>query len=365
MIRCIQCGAPYPEEGLPFICPSCNGLFDFVELPHIDNQLIEQDLPGIWKYRHTFDDGMNVPILSLGEGNTPLVADEYEGMTIGYKLEGTNPSGSYKDRVVSVIMSKVLSRGITEAVEDSSGNAGAAFAAYGARAGIGATVFFPASHSLSKARQIKAYGAKLRLIEGPRSAASDAVFEAAKSGVAYASHAYLPCGSRGIATMAYELWEQYGKTAPGTIISPVGHGHLLRGIMDGFGALKNSGYIENEPYYVGVQPENCAPVWTAWKHGLEAMASVVEKKTIAEGTNIVKPLQAAHLIKRVKGGRGEFITVSEEEILAAFYELAKRGIYAEPTSAMTWGALKKIGHQLPQPIVLILTGTGLKYTIKN
>ena len=365
MIRCIQCGAPFPEEGLPFICPSCDGLFDFVDLPHINTQLIEHDLPGIWKYRHTFDDGMNVPILSLGEGNTPLVADEYDGMIIGYKLEGSNPSGSYKDRVMSVIMSKVLSRGITEAVEDSSGNAGAAFAAYGARAGIDATVFFPASLSRSKARQIKIYGAKLKLIDGPRSAASDAVFKAAKSGVAYASHAYLPFGLRGIATMAYELWVQYGKTAPGTIISPIGHGHLLRGIMDGFGALKKSGYIENEPYYVGVQPENCAPVWVAWKQGLRAMASVVEKKTIAEGTNVVNPLQAAQLLERVKGGQGEFITVSEEDILIAFYELAKRGIYTEPTSAMTWAALKKIGHQLPQPIVLILTGTGLKYTIKD
>ena len=365
MISCIQCGAHYPEEGLPFKCPSCDGLFDFTELPPINFQLIESNLPGIWKYRHTFDDGMNVPILSLGEGNTPLVVDEYEGMTIGYKLEGSNPSGSYKDRVMSVIVSKVLSRGVTEAVEDSSGNAGAAFAAYGARAGIDATVFFPASHSLAKARQINVYGAKLRLIDGPRSAASAAVFEAAKSGVAYASHAYLPFGSRGIATMAYELWEQYGKNAPGTIISPVGHGHLLRGIMDGFGALKKSGYIENEPYYVGVQPENCAPVWTAWKHGLKAMASVVEKKTIAEGTNVIKPLQAEPLLEKVKGGQGEFITVSEAEILAAFYELPKRGIYVEPTSAMTWAALKKSGHQLPQPIVLILTGTGLKYTIKD
>ena len=95
------------------------------------------------------------------------------------------------------------------------------------------------------------------------------------------------------------------------------------------------------------------------------MASVVEKKTIAEGTNIIKPLQAAQLIKRVEGERGEFITVSEEEILTAFSGLAKRGIYSEPTSSMTWGALKKIGHRLPQPIVLILTGTGLKYTIKD
>ena len=244
MIHCIQCGAPYPEVGLPFICPSCRGLFDFDDLPQINAQLIEGDLPGIWKYRHTFDDGMNVPILSLGEGNTPLVADEYEGMMIGYKLEGCNPSGSYKDRVMSVIMSKVLSRGIVEAVEDSSGNAGAAFAAYAARAGIGATVFFPASHSQAKARQIKVYGAKLRLIDGPRSESSAAVVEKAESGIAYASHVYLPFGLRGIATMAYELWEQYGKTAPGTIILPVGHGHLLRGIMDGFGSLKKFGYIK-------------------------------------------------------------------------------------------------------------------------
>ncbi len=135
--------------------------------------------------------------------------------------------------------------------------------------------------------------------------------------------------------------------------------------MDGFGALKRSSYIENEPYYVGVQPENCAPVWTAWREGLMAMASVVEQKTIAEGTNVVKPLQAAQLLERVKGGRGEFITVSEDEILTGFYELARRGIYTEPTSAMTWGTLKKIGNRLPQPIVLILTGTGLKYTIMD
>jgi len=151
---------------------------------------------------------------------------------------------------------------------------------------------------------------------------------------------------------------------PGCLIVPTGHGHLLRGIIDGFLALQNQGYIESLPYFVGVQAERCAPIAKAWVEGKSEIVDVETQHTIAEGTAVTKPRQGNALLKLLSEGKGEFVAVSEDKILAAFKALAEQGIYVEPTSAMVWAALK-ILKALPKPIVLVLTGNGLKYTIEH
>lgn len=361
-IRCVDCGLPYPLDSLPHVCPKCGGLFDYAAPPAFSPAVEENQLRGLWKYLHTFSIPQPVPIVSLGEGATPLVWDDYRGTPVGLKMESLNPTGSYKDRGSAVLVSHLVSRGIGLAVEDSSGNAGASFAAYAARVGIKARVYVPESSSGPKRTQIEMYGAELVRVAGPRSVAAQAVLEDVQRGAPYASHAYLPFGLEGIATIAYELWEDLKGQNPGTVIAPVGHGGLLLGLVRGFKAIQTAGYSQNVPYYVGVQSAACDPIVRGFNSGIEAMESASEGATLAEGTRVRHPVRAKALIQEIARTQGSFVSISEPEILSAFLELGRRGHYVEPTSAMVWTALEKINlDNLPRPIIMVLSGFGLKY----
>ncbi len=360
VIRCRRCAEPYPHQGLPYICPACGGTFDFDAPPDFSPERIEPGLPGYWRYRHAFSLFHGAPVISLGEGNTPLLwLTDDDGRKIGMKMESLNPSGSFKDRGSAVLVSQLLARGAESAVEDSSGNAGASFAAYAARAGIRARIFVPESASGPKRVQIENYGAELIPVPGPRIEAAKAVLNEVKRGAIYASHAYMPMGIAGLATIAYEIVEQLG-AAPKTVFAPSGHGGLMLGLVRGFAALKNAGVIKNLPYYVGVQSQGCAPLAAAFQGGLEAIQDIPESPTIAEGVRVRYPVQAEALIREIPPHGGTYVTVLEDELLAAYHLLAQRGFYVEPTAALVWAACQKLKNGLPDPIVLILTGLGLK-----
>ncbi len=326
---------------------------------HLDR--LEPELPGYWRYRHAFGLPPAASFVSLGEGNTPLLWDDFSGRMLGLKLESLNPSGSYKDRGSAVLLSFLKSRGVTAAVEDSSGNAGASFAAYAARAQVTGRVYVPESASGPKRQQIEMYGAELMRIPGPRSEAARAVMAEVEQGVPYASHAYLPFGLAGIATIAYEIYEQMGRTVPGTIIAPVGHGGLLLGIVRGFQTLEAAGLIKSQPYYVGVQAAACDPVVRAFHHGLEAMENAPELPTLAEGVRVKTPVRARALIEQIQRNKGEFLSIHETEIQEAFQSLGKHGFYVEPTSALVLAAFERLNLKLKQPVVAVLSGIGLKY----
>ncbi len=360
-IRCVDCSQPYPDESVPFRCPVCGGIFDYDDSPSFSLANLQHHLPGYWRYRASFELVEGAPVVTLGEGNTPLLWEVVANQPVGLKMESLNPSGSYKDRGSAVLVSQLLGRGVREAVEDSSGNAGASFAAYAARAGLKCRIYVPESASGPKRRQIEVYGADLIPIPGPRSEAARAVLQEAEKGVPYASHAYLPFGLMGIASIAYELWEQMGGSVPGSLIAPVGHGGLLLGIVRGFSALKKAGYVERVPYYVGVQAAACDPVVQAFFNGLKAMDNAGEGDTLAEGVRVRQPVRGKALIEEIQSTGGEFLAIEEGEISDSFIELGARGYYVEPTSALTWAALKKRLNELPQPIVAVISGNGLKY----
>lgn len=318
---------------------------------------------GLWKFRPYFSFGESLPEISLGEGNTPLCEMDYQSHKIFAKLEFLNPTGSYKDRGSAVLTSFLVSRGITDAVEDSSGNAGASFAAYSARAGIRAEIYIPESASGPKRNQIEAYGAKIHRIPGPRLEASRAVLEAVKHGQIYASHAYMPFGLHGIATIAYEIFEQLGRNAPGTIIAPVGHGGLLYGLMKGFEALKTSSNAQEEPFYLGVQSQGCSPVFDAFRNGEFTLREPILSDTIAEGVKVSAPVRGSAILRNLSGHRGKIISVSDDQLLRAYQEIARKGFFIEPTSSLVWAALENNINDLPAPVVLVLTGSGLKTQI--
>lgn len=360
-IRCVDCGSPYPAIGVPYRCPICGGIYDYDGPFEISPALIEPDLPGYWRYRHTFALPDGAPLVSLGEGNTPLIWHQEIGGEIGLKFESLNPTGSYKDRGSAVLLSQLLARGVKEAVEDSSGNAGASFAAYATRGGVPARVFVPEAASGPKRLQIEAYGASLMRIPGPRSEAARAVLLEAEKGVPYASHAYQPFGLLGIATIAYELWQQMGKTVPAAFIAPVGHGGLLLGAARGFQALVKAGLVEKEPYYVGVQAAACDPVVRAYEYGLEAIPSAAELPTLAEGVRVKNPSRARAILEHLKTTPGTIIAIGEPDIQTAYQELGRRGYYVEPTSALVWAAYTRLRKEIPSPVVAVLSGNGLKY----
>ena len=358
-VSCTNCGRPYPGEGAPYKCLTCGGIFDLLADLQFDPELVDPDDSTIWKYRSSFELPDDAPKISLGEGNTPLVFSEAFGKRVGFKLEYLNPTGSFKDRSTAALVSFLLSRGVTQAVEDSSGNAGASFAAYAARAGISARIFMPDSASGPKRAQIEAYGARLTRVTGPRSNASLAVRRAAEGGAVYASHAYQPFGLTGLATLAYEISAQLGGP-PGTLIAPAGQGSLLLGAWRGFTALEKAGVIQSMPRLVGVQAAACAPLWSVFNGGAAALAWVTERETLAEGVRIKSPVRGDAVLRAVIASEGLFLAVDEVEILSGKMELAKMGFFVEPTSALIWAGLGQIAETAPEPIVAVLTGSGYK-----
>lgn len=354
-IRCVACGAKYPTDEMPYICSDCGGIFDFNQFP-LPNLAIDDEKPGIWRYWQTFGLEKFSDKFYLGEGDTPLVWADPNRRELAFKMEDRNPTGSYKDRGSAVLCGHLNRVGVDLAVEDSSGNAGASFAAYSARTGVKARIFVPESASGPKREQIVRYGAELVAVPGPRAEAAKAVLDAVNSGITYASHAYLPHGMLGIATMAYEIVEQT-EGRIGTIISPVGHGNLFLGIMRGFMAMQSAGWLDKLPTFIGVQAANCSPVFDQFSGKDNRDYSL---PTIAEGVRVTTPVRAEAIVAYLSKIDGNITIIDEAELVAANARLMHHGILAEPTSALGYAAYIKLREQLPKPIVIVITGSGYK-----
>lgn len=362
MVCCSNCGQNYPHSDVPHRCPVCGGIFGIPVFDLFDMNLVDNHQPGIWKYKHTFDPlYYHIPV-SLGEGNTPLVWGEVYGYEVAFKCEYLNPTGSFKDRGSATLVSFLLSRGVSEVLEDSSGNAGASLAAYTARAGIKAKIFIPDSASGQKRHQINAYGAELVRIIGPRSNSSQAVIKAVENGGVYASHAYLPFNIPGYATLAYELVEQLDK-APGTVVVPVGQGGLFIGLWHGFNVLVKSGVIKQIPKLIGVQALACSPLWTIYTYGRAGFGITGEVGTIAEGICVQYPVRGDEVIRICDTYQAELVAVEDDKITLGLDQLAKQGFYVEPTSAVVWNAMEQRISTWENPVVVVLTGNGLKTSI--
>jgi threonine synthase len=357
---CVNCGRGYPSTGFPYKCPNCGGIYDFNRgLDYSPTGPPRPGFHGLERFRSTIPLPQNAELISLGEGETPLVDLQIEGRAIHFKCENLNPTGSFKDRGSVALVSALAALGVEEAVEDSSGNAGASFAAYAARAGIRAKVFVPSYASGPKQAQIEAYGAEIVRVPGPRSKAAEAVRRAAEAGTVYASHVYLPHGIAGMATIAFEIVEQLGRS-PGAVILPVGHGSSFLGLHRGFMAVVEAGVIDAPPPLIGVQARACAPLWRAYTQGVLRPDLVTEGETIAEGIRIVRPPRAGAVLDALGESSGRMVAVDEESIREGRNALARRGLYAEATSSVVWQALLSTLKDLVDPIVVILTGSGYK-----
>jgi threonine synthase len=357
---CGNCGRPYPLNGNPYRCPHCGGAYEVAaSLRYAPIDRAHGTSLGIGQYRETFPLPKDTPLISLGEGHTPLIGLQLQDRTVHFKCEHLNPTGSFKDRGTVVLVSALAHRGVTEAVEDSSGNAGASFAAYAARAGIRARVFIPDYAAGPKRAQIEAYGAEVVRIPGSRSAVTEVVLKAAEEDVVYASHVYMPHGFAGISTLAFEIYEQLGR-APGAVVAPVGQGSIVIGMDLGFKALLAAGEISHMPALIGVQARACAPIWAVYTAGAAGLEWVSEGETIAEGVRTYRPLRGDAVLQAVEDSGGFMVAVDEPSIRSGRDALAQRGLYVEPTSAVVWPALLEHLGELEDPVVAVLSGSGFK-----
>lgn len=356
--KCSSCGREQPLTFGGSTCPVCHGMLTLSAPPRFDPDQLGPER-GLWRYRHTLPLPPEAEPVTLGEGGTPLLPADVAGRRIHFKLEFLQPTGSFKDRGMAVLFSGLKAAGVTAAVEDSSGNAGASFAAYAARAGLKAQVYVPESAAGPKRAQIEAYGAQVVAVPGPRSLAAEAVQAAVAAGAHYGSHVYNPLGLAGNATAAYELWEQLGH-APARIVLPVGHGTLLLGLQRGFDALRRAGLIDELPRLIAVQAMACAPLWAVHAYGRQGLGWVTEGETRAEGIRVVRPVRGDAVLAAIGESRGTVLAVDEPAIQAGHNALARLGLYVEATSAVVWEALAHPATQGEGETVVMLTGSGLK-----
>jgi len=323
--------------------------------------LIDESAMGVWRYH-----GWLPPVdpVGLGEPRTGLVELRGHGRATVAKLEGGLPTGSFKDRGAAVTVAWLRNHGATEIIVDSSGNAGAAFAAYAARAGLRLRVFAPADASPAKLLQVRSHGAALIPVPGPRSAAGDAArgaLDGAGPGIAYASHLWHPAFLAGTATFAYEVFEQLGHRAPDAVVAPLGGGTLLLGVHLGFARLRAAGLIDRVPRLIGVQSAACAPLARAFRAGAPDADPVEPEATIAEGIRIARPPRSRQILAAIRDTRGAIVDVTDDEIRASLRVLFDQGLFVEPTSAAAHAGLPRTVSDAER-VVVALTGHGLKAT---
>jgi threonine synthase len=353
-------GRSYPLE-TPRWCGDDGAPLLVSDLPGISRDDIAGGIRSIWRYAAALPFLPAKPI-TMGEGCTPLVEHDLGGgATVLLKCEWFMPTGSFKDRGASVMLSLLREQGISAVLEDSSGNGGAAVSAYAAAGGMAATIFVPASTSAAKTVQSRAVGASITLVPGSRQDCADAAEREAEK-IFYASHNWQAFFLQGTKTLAYELWEDLGFVAPDNVIVPCGAGSNVLGAYIGFSELLRAGQIAKLPRIFAAQPANCGPIARA-ALGLDPVEA---KPTIAEGTAISKPLRTAECLRAMRESGGGAVMLSEEEIAAAALSLAKKGVYVEPTSAQAAAAVPKLIASgkiaARETTVAVLTGTGIKST---
>ncbi len=333
-------------------------------LPGITRDDIDTRERSVWRYRAALPVVIERPS-SLGEGCTPLVQKRWGELSPYFKLEWFNPTCSFKDRGAAVMMSFLRQIGVDAVLEDSSGNGGAAIAAAGAAAGMRVKVLAPSYTPAPKVAQIRAFGAEVQLVPGPR---EESEYEAVRQSesIFYASHNWHPFFLQGTKTLAYELWEDLGFVAPDNVVIPAGAGSNVLGCHIGFKELLAAGQIAKLPRIFVAQPLNCSPIDASFIAGVDTLVERAVKPTIAEGTAIKRPVRLREILQALRETNGRTVALTEEQIAVAVRRLAATGLYAEPTSATAAAAIEVLaerGHlRAGETTVCTLTGTGLDAT---
>jgi threonine synthase len=363
--HCPACGRVYPADRPLWRC-DCGGHLNLEPGRGMRRSDIVSGDASLWRYRAALA-LRRPPLVSLGEGWTPLVMRDWDGVPVHFKIESQMPTGSFKDRGTAVMLNHLLEVGVGPIHEDSSGNAGSSIATYAAAAGLRCRIYVPATAPRGKIVQIAASGAEVCAIPGTRQAVTEAALAAIGDSF-YASHNWHPFFIEGTKTLAYELWEQLGFMVPDNILIPTGYGSNILGLDRGLDDLVRQGEIERRPRLFAVQAENCAAFAAAWRAGASDYVPFTPASTIADGIATVKPVRTVEVLSALRGSGGGVAVVPEAEIGPALQALGRLGLFVEPTAATAAAALTRLlrdGTIRPdQTTIVVLTGHGLKATDK-
>ncbi|HEX2119375.1 MAG TPA: threonine synthase [Acidimicrobiales bacterium] len=375
-LRCRECGHAFPAEAL-HVCEWCFGplevVYDYEKIAAATSrESIAAGPPSIWRYANLLP-AVNDGAVDLGAGFTPLVRADRLAAELGLgelwlKNDTLNPTGSFKDRVVSVALARARSMGFKVAACASTGNLANSVAAHAARAGMRHVVFIPSNLEAGKVVTTAVYGPSLVAVDGSYDDVNRLCAELASEHPTWAFvnvnlRTYYAEGSK---TLAFETVEQLGWEAPDHVVVPVASGSQLTKIARGLRELHKVGLLTEEPHVriSGAQAEGCSPVATAFTEGHEYIRPV-KPSTIAKSLAIGNPADGPYALDEVRRSGGGLEAVSDQEIVDAMLLLARtEGIFAETAGGVTVATLARLAAKgvvrSDERVVAYITGAGLK-----
>lgn len=359
-LKCIDCGSSYEADAWLMRCPKCDGLLEarLESVPDVSWELFRSRRMGVWRYRELLPRVRSK--VTMGEGGTPLV--DLEGRLL-VKFEGLNPTGSFKDRGMSVAISLAREIGVRSVVCASTGNTAASMSAYAARAGLKSFVVLPKGKvAKGKLAQAALHGAVVLEIEGSFDDALRAVMGASGRSLGlYPLNSFNPWRLEGQKTLAYEIADEIG--IPDWVVLPVGNAGNISAIWKGFKELRDIGLVDELPRLIGVQAEGASPIVRAYREGRDEPLFTDNPETIATAIRIGRPVNWPKAMRALRESDGLAVEVSDQEILEAQRRLGRMGIGVEPASASPYAAyLKLLGEEIDpgDTVVLVATGHALK-----
>ena len=375
-LSCIGCGTRYSLGQIIYECKRCGDLLEVrMEGEEAEGtSLLEKwkERPvNVWKYKELLPISSYESIVSLNEGGTTLHRCKRLGQELGLnnlyvKNEGENPTGSFKDRGMTVGVTKAIELGAKIVACASTGNTSASLAAYSAKAGLGCLVIIPSGNiAMGKLAQAMLYGAKVVAINGNFDTAFAMILEASIKYGVYLLNSINPFRLEGQKTAAFEVCEQLGWNAPDVVVMPVGNAGNISAYWKGFQEFLTLGIVNTSPKMIGIQAEGAQPIAKAVMLGRKEIEPVYDPETVASAIRIGRPVSWKKALKAIYDSQGTARTSTDKEILDAQKLLArKEGLFVEPASASSIAGLQKLVKEgmveRDQVIVCVTTGHGLK-----
>jgi threonine synthase len=367
----------YSIDEIVYFCRKCGDLleikYDFRELAAALKKSDWKKTPlSVWRYRDFMPIHEASKIVTLSEGGTGLHQCQRLGAELGIrqlyvKNEGENPTGSFKDRGMTVGVTKAVELGVKSVICASTGNTSASLAAYAARAGLQCTVLIPSGKiAYGKLAQAIIYGARVIQVRGNFDQALDIVLKLSeKHGDVYLLNSINPFRVEGQKSLAYEMCEQLNQEAPDRMVVPVGNAGNISAIWKGLVEFHELGFIKTLPRMTGIQAVGAAPIAQAIKNRSSEITPVAKPETIATAIRIGAPVSWKKAMNAIRDSHGTAETVTDEEILDAQRLLALlEGLFVEPASASSIAGLKKLLENgeidKDERVVCVTTGHGLK-----
>jgi threonine synthase len=374
--KCSKCGETFPSNNVLTVCTKCGGAllfrYDLARVAeNISKGVLAKREDTFWKFIELLPLSSSENIVSLGEPYTPVLRFSTSNGTafknVYLKDDGRLPTGTFKARGMSLAVSKLKELGVRRVAMPSAGNAAAALAAYGAKAGMEVCTVMPKDVPESNLKECMCMGAKVYLVDGLIGDAAEIVKRLSKNyGWFDVSTNKQPYRFEGYKAMALEIAEQFGWDLPDNIIFPTGGGEGVIGLWKGFKELIELGWTEKIPRLIVVQSSGCAPLVKAYTDKEpEVKAAWKNAETIAAGLRVPHPYASYLVLRAIKETKGLAIAVDDKEIISSMKAFFKMGIYACPEAASTLAALKKLENEdvfdPNEKILLYLTGNAMKY----